>query len=107
MSSADDRYHEAATQALANEQNRIGYDEGFYMDRTRQQLAEHEERMRPSYLYRPALSVDGNKWCALYGDNLQDGVAGFGDSPAEAYADFDAQWTRKLSVSPDASKGER
>jgi len=22
-------------------------------------------------------------WCALYGDNLQDGVVGFGESPEE------------------------
>lgn len=50
----------------------------------------------PSAVYRPALSIDGNQWCALYGANLQDGVAGFGDSPAEAMADFDARWFAKL-----------
>jgi hypothetical protein len=54
------------------------------------------ETARPSHLYRPTLSRDGNKWCALYGGNLHDGVAGFGDSPAEAYADFDKAWTQKL-----------
>lgn len=48
----------------------------------------------PSVLYRPSLSIDGNKWCALYGENLQDGVAGFGDSPAQAMADFDKSWHR-------------
>lgn len=48
--------------------------------------------MRPSVLFRPALSIDGNKWCALYGDNLQDGVAGFGDSPDAAMRDFDTRW---------------
>ena len=51
---------------------------------------------RPSTMFRPALSIDGNKWCALYGDNLQDGVAGFGDSPAEAMWDFDINWSKKL-----------
>lgn len=50
----------------------------------------------PSVLYRPRLSIDGNKWCALYGDNSQDGVAGFGVSPAEAMADFDKNWFAKL-----------
>lgn len=56
---------------------------------------QREEKMnRPSYIYRPSLSIDGNKWCALYGENLQDGVAGFGDSPEEAYRDFDRAWTR-------------
>jgi len=55
-------------------------------------------RIRPHVLMRPALTIDGNKWCALYGDNLQDGVAGFGDSPADAVADFDANWTLKLAM---------
>lgn len=52
------------------------------------------ELRRPSVLYRPALSIDGSKWCALYGDNLQDGVAGFGDTPAQAMEDFDTQWSK-------------
>ena len=50
------------------------------------------ELNRPSTLYKPRLFIDGNQWCALMGDNLQDGVAGFGKSPAEAYADFDRRW---------------
>lgn len=29
---------------------------------------------------------DGNQWCFLYGKNLQDGIAGFGDTI------FDAAW---------------
>jgi hypothetical protein len=51
---------------------------------------------RPSAVFRPRLSVDGNQWCALYGDNVQDGVAGFGDSPADAMWDFDRNWSGKL-----------
>lgn len=51
---------------------------------------------RPSTKFRPGLSIDGNKWRALYGSNLQDGVAGFGDSPAEAMSAFDAAWVAKL-----------
>lgn len=47
---------------------------------------------RPSVLFRPHLSIDGNQWCALYGANLQDGVAGFGDSPEAAMRDFDQAW---------------
>lgn len=50
----------------------------------------------PAAIYRPALSIDGNQWFALYGENLQDGVAGFGDSPALAMADFDRNWFAKL-----------
>jgi len=55
------------------------------------------EQQRPSVLYRPALSVDGNQWCALYGVDLQDGVAGFGESPAAAMLAFDAAWNKSLS----------
>ena len=51
---------------------------------------------RPSAIFRPALSIDGNMWCALYGANLQDGVAGFGKSPADAMWDFDRNWHEKL-----------
>lgn len=54
------------------------------------------EQQRPSVIYRPSLSIDGNKWCALYGDNLQDGFAVFGDSPQEAMLNFDAQWGKAL-----------
>jgi hypothetical protein len=54
---------------------------------------------RPCFLFKPRLSIDGNKWCALYGDNLQDGVAGFGNSPELAYEDFDKQWSKELPLS--------
>lgn len=50
------------------------------------------EMVRPSAIYRPAISIDGNQWCALYGENLQDGVAGFGDTPDAAMRAFDETW---------------
>ena len=46
----------------------------------------------PSVLYRPKLYPDGDRWCALYGDDLQMGVAGFGVTPDAAMADFDKNW---------------
>lgn len=55
------------------------------------------EHANPSVLYRPTLSVDGNKWCALYGANLMEGIAGFGDTPALAMRDFDIQWLNALA----------
>lgn len=48
--------------------------------------------MRPSVLYRPSVVPDGTKWCALYGDDLMSGVAGFGDTPEEAMRAFDRAW---------------
>ena len=49
----------------------------------------------PSAVMRPKVFKDGNAWCALYGDDLQIGVAGFGDSPAAACAAFDKAWYGK------------
>ncbi len=50
---------------------------------------------RPSILLKPTIKKDGDKWCALYGENLTDGVAGFGDSPNKAFLDFDKNWNGK------------
>ena len=50
------------------------------------------EYQRPSVVFRPTLSKDGNMWCALLGDNLQEGVAGFGETPAKAMYAFDTAW---------------
>lgn len=47
-------------------------------------------------LLRPTITIDGNQWCVLYGDNLQDGVAGFGDTPYLAVLDFTKAWNRPL-----------
>ena len=59
---------------------------------------------RPSVMYRPTLSIDGDMWCALYGANLQDGVAGFGSSPAVAMEDFDRNWFAQLRPLPEPPK---
>ena len=62
------------------------------------------EQMRPSVTMRPAISIDGNQWCALYGEDLQRGVAGFGDSPEQAMLAFDREWGKPLG---GASKGTK
>lgn len=31
---------------------------------------------------------DGDQWCFLYGDNIQEGIAGFGDTVRNAALDF-------------------
>lgn len=52
----------------------------------------------PSAIFKPRLSIDGDQWCALYGENLQDGVAGFGKSPGDAMHDFDRNWHKPLEA---------
>jgi len=46
----------------------------------------------PFFALKPRVFPDGNQWCALYGENLQEGVCGFGDTPAAAAQDFDNNW---------------
>ena len=50
------------------------------------------EHSRPSVLFKPSLKIDGDQWCAWYGKDIQYGVAGFGNTPAEAMTDFDKNW---------------
>lgn len=54
------------------------------------------EMARPFILLRPKVFIDEGQWCALYGENLQDGVAGFGKSAADASYDFDKNWAASL-----------
>lgn len=54
------------------------------------------QHQRPSAVYRPQLSLDGNQWCALYGDNIQEGIAGFGDTPELAMRQFDEEWLKAI-----------
>ena len=51
-----------------------------------------EEHTRPSAIYKPKVYLDGDVWCALYGSNIQEGVCGFGGTPADAVGDFDKSW---------------
>lgn len=50
------------------------------------------ERQRPFNMLRPPVYPDGNMWCALYGKDLMEGVAGFGETPEKASHDFDKNW---------------
>ena len=50
------------------------------------------ESRRPFFMLKPKVMPDGNQWCALYGENLQEGVAGFGDTPEKAAIQFDIEW---------------
>ena len=43
-------------------------------------------------LLKPKLYQDGNQWCCLYGENIQEGITGFGDTPHLAILDWNNQW---------------
>jgi len=50
------------------------------------------EHGRPSAVFRPTLSLDGDQWMALLGRNLHEGLAGFGSTPDAAMRAFDVAW---------------
>ena len=56
------------------------------------------EMMRPFFLLKPKMFPDGNMWCALYGENLQEGVAAFGETPAKASVQFDIEWLNQKAL---------
>ena len=56
------------------------------------------DMQRPSVLFRPRIFIDEGHWCALYGENIQDGVAAFGTSPNEAMNNFDEAWRDRLPM---------
>ncbi len=47
-------------------------------------------------MLKPSFQRDGNQWCVLYGESLQSGVAGFGDSLHQAIMDFNSQWYKAI-----------
>lgn len=54
----------------------------------------------PFVQLKPKLYIDGNQWCVLYGDNIQEGLVGFGDTPAKAVVDFDTNYfNQKAGIS--------
>ena len=81
----NDQWSEVAANAIAHWAEQAG----------QAAISAANEQQRPSVLFRPKLSKDGNQWCALLGNNLQEGCAGFGDTPADAMWRFDTAWYKK------------
>lgn len=47
------------------------------------------KKLTPSEKYRPSLYRMHKTFVVIFGPGLQHGICGFGDTPEEAYADFD------------------
>ena len=65
-------------------------------NQSKHNAAIESEEMNLVALLRPRIFLDGNKWCVLYGENIMDGIAGFGDSPILAVYDFNKAWRREV-----------
>lgn len=64
-----------------------------------------QARRAPHVLMRPTVVPDGTMWCALYGENLMEGVAGFGETPEKAMEAFDKAWCGERT--PAATRAAR
>ena len=96
------RINSASPHQIIAEVVREAFDISWQKQHLQQEIyAVSHEMQRPSVLFRPTLSADGTAWCALLGANLQEGVAGFGKTPAEAMRAFDEAFNS--SVTPAAA----
>lgn len=64
----------------------------------RSQNAQEQQEFNIFSMLNPKIYIDGNQWCVLYGESIQEGVCGFGDSPHQAVIDFNKSWYEKLST---------
>lgn len=48
-------------------------------------------------MLKPKVSKEGDKYMVLYGENIQEGICGFGDSPYLAILDFNAAMHRTIN----------
>jgi hypothetical protein len=49
---------------------------------------------------RPRLTKDGNRFCFLCGEDLQNGISGFGETPFDAASDFCTSFMRETIREP-------
>jgi hypothetical protein len=56
------------------------------------ELLETEQQYKRFAMLKPKIYKDGNEWCVLYGENIIEGVAGFGNTPHQAVIDWEANW---------------
>jgi hypothetical protein len=66
---------------------------------------EHDSRLRAAQTaedfamfaaLKPEIKKDGNQWCILLGNNIQEGIAAFGKSPFEAIRNFNAEMYKEI-----------
>ena len=68
------------------------------------------EMVRPSVIFRPVLSQDGDHWRALLGESLTTGLCAFGKTPEAAMVAFDKAWHSQktdAAMAADDAREER
>ena len=51
--------------------------------------------LEPFTIYKPKIFPDGDQWCVLLGESIQEGVVGFGDTPRKAAIDFNRNFNHQ------------
>lgn len=70
------------------------HEELLYQER--RSLIIEQEEFNLFAILKPKVSIDGNQYCILYGEDLQSGIAGFGDTIYHAILDFNKAFDRPI-----------
>jgi len=62
---------------------------------SKQVAAIEAEEYNKFALLKPKIYIDGNQWCVLLGDDIVEGIVGFGDTPYLAILDWNRAWTEQ------------
>lgn len=81
----------------------MNLEENYWSTKTQAEIALLEQKLRLIdteldfsiiRLTGAKVTQDGNQYCCLYGDNLHDGIAGYGDTPYKAVLAFNNEWNK-------------
>lgn len=70
------------------------------------QYIEHQEKLNlliaeQEMVYMKTFNLcpykDGDQWCVLLGKNIQDGIAGFGETPIKAIYEFNKNFLTQIA----------
>jgi len=83
----------------------MDYEQIESSQRQHHEVLQHQEKMnliveQEEYnlfvIIKPKLYKDGTQGCCLYGENIQEGIVGFGDTPKKAISDWNSSWYKTL-----------
>lgn len=79
--------------------NRASVDANYsaYQHQLQVDILVHKQEYGLVETLKPKIFPDGNQWCVLYGENLQMGVAGFGNTPYAAILEFNKAFYTPLT----------
>ena len=76
---------------------RYNHDKDYTHEAEMAILIEAQE-MNLTSILSPKIYIDGNQWCVLYGDNIQDGICGFGETPKLAIYDLNKSFNTTIKA---------